>query len=238
MVSYEEAIKKPFTDFTKLIIGIILSIIPIVNFTVVTGFALESSGLGKTKPSKKMPDWKEWWYLFVKGLAAIVIKIIYMIPAILVITIGIGLAIGDIVTSLLGTVITPELMSQIEAGQATPGQFEMLFRQNWYLILPTIMKVAPIFVVGVILMLMAAFLTPIAVLNYLKNKRFSAAFDIGVVCKKALTGKYIVAWLAVTILTVVLGAILGFIPLLGAAIVLFIMSVMSYSLYGQVYREV
>jgi hypothetical protein len=237
MVSYEEAVKKPFTDLKKLLIGILLSIIPIANL-VVTGFAIESSGVGKAKPSKKMPEWKEFWYLFVKGLAAVVIKIIYMIPAVLVIVVAVGFAIGDIASALMGTVITPELMAQMRAGQAPPEQIGMIFRENWYLILPTIMKVAPIFIVGLLLALIASFLTPMAVLNYVKNKRFSAAFDFGTVSRKALTGKYVLAWIVVIVLTLILGTILSFLPILGVAIALFLLSVISYSLYGQVYRKV
>ena len=237
MVNYEVAVKKPFTDLKKLSIGILLSIIPIVNL-VVTGFAIESSGVGKTKPSKKMPEWKNWWYLFVKGLAAVVIKIIYMIPAFVVIVVAIGFAIGDIASALMGTVITPELMSQIRAGQAPTEQIGMIFRENWYLILPAIMKVAPIFLVGLLLALIASFLTPMAVLNYVKNRKFSAAFDLGTVTRKALTGKYLLVWIVVIVLTIILGAVLAFIPILGVAIALFLLSVIGYSLYGQVYREV
>jgi len=237
MVNYEEAVKKPFTDLKKLVIGIVLSLIPIVNFTV-TGFAIESSGVGKTKPSKNMPEWRDWWYLFVKGLAALVINAIYLIPAIVVILIAAGLAMGDIASALLGTVITPELMSQIRAGNAPPEQIGMILRQNWYLILPTIMKVAPIFLVGLLLALIASFLTPMAILNYVKNRRFSAAFDLGAVSRKALTGKYFVVWLVAIVLTIILGAILKFVPFLGSAISLFLVNVITYSLYGQVYRKV
>lgn len=237
MVKYEEAVKKPFTDWKKTLVGIVLSLIPIVNFTV-TGFAIESSGLGKTKPSKNMPEWKDWWYLFVKGLAALLIKFIYLLPAIAVILVAVGLAIGDIASALLGTVITPEMMSQMKAGNAPPEQLGMILRQNWYLILPTIMRVAPIFLVGIVLALIASFLTPMAILNYVKNRRFSAAFDFGAVSRKALTGKYFVVWLVTIILTMVIGAVLAFIPFFGAAIALFLISVISYSLYGQVYKEV
>lgn len=237
MVNYEEAVKKPFTDLKKLVIGIVLSIIPIVNL-VVTGFAIESSGVGKARPSKNMPEWKDWWYLFIKGLAVVVIKIIYLIPAFVVILIGVGLAVGDIVSALAGTVITPELMSQIRTGQAPPGELGMILRDNWYLILPTIMRVAPIFLVGLLLAVIASFLTPMAVLNYVKNRRFSAAFDLGAVTRKALTGKYFMAWIVVIVLTIILGAILALIPLVGVAIALFLISVISYSLYGQVYKEV
>lgn len=185
MVKYEESLRKPFTDIKKLLIGIVLSIIPIVNLAV-QGFAIESSGVGKAKPSKNMPEWKDWWSLFVKGLASVVIKIIYLIPAFAVLAIAIGLAIGDVLSTLAGTVITPEMMSQIKAGTATNDQIGMVLRQNWYLILPTIIKLAPMILVGLALALIATFLAPMAVLNYVKNKRFSAAFDLSTVFKKNL----------------------------------------------------
>jgi len=52
-----------------------------------------------------------------------------------------------------------------------------------------------------------------------------------------LTGKYILTWLVVIVLAIVLGMILSLIPLLGPAILLFLISVISYSLFGQAYRE-
>ncbi len=94
MVDYFEAIKRPFQDIKKLIIGIVLSIIPIVNF-VTLGYALKA---GKA-PTAKLPEWKDWGDLFVKGLAAIVISFIYMIPALLVFAFSVGMAItGELVT--------------------------------------------------------------------------------------------------------------------------------------------
>jgi hypothetical protein len=184
-----------------------------------------------------MPEWKDFGYLFIKGLSAFVVRIIYMIPAIVVIMVGIGVALGDIASTMLGTVITPEIMSQIKAGEATPQEIGQIFGEKWYLFLPTVLKAAPILIFGFILALIAAFLTPIAVLNYMNKKRFSAAFELGTIIKKALTGKYIISWLLVLILGAVLGTVLVFIPIIGPAIVLFIMGVIGYSLYGEVYRE-
>jgi len=238
MVNYEEEIKKPFTDVKNLIIGIVLSLIPIVNFTIVTGFTIECSGLGKMKPSKKMPEWKDWTYLFITGLTALVIRIIYMIPAIAVILIGLGLAAGDIAGAILGMTMTPEVMSQLGTSEAASQQIGQIIGSNWYLLLPVILKVAPILILGFILAAAAAFLTPMAVLNYVKNRKFSAAFELGKVLKKSLTGQYVLAWLAVLVLGAVLGTILSFIPILGPAIATFVVGVISFSLYGEVYREV
>jgi len=230
MVNYEEAIKKPFTDIVKLIIGIVLSIIPIINW-IAKGFMIESSGLGKTKPSKKMPEWENWGHLFIKGLASDIILLIYALPAILVFIIGAGFALGSLASIFLGT-IPPGMMSE-----TSPGPMEDIIRQNWSELLPILITLAPIILLALILLLLALYLTPMAVLNYVKKKRFSAAFDFNTVLKKALTGKYFFVWLAVIIISGIVIAILSFIPFLGPAIAMFIMGVFSYSLYGQVYRE-
>jgi hypothetical protein len=89
MMEFDKAIQKPISDWKTLLIGILLSIVPIVSWFA-KGFALECSGLGKNKPSAKMPSWQGWGDLFIKGFIAWVITMIYMIPAILVVVIGAG----------------------------------------------------------------------------------------------------------------------------------------------------
>jgi hypothetical protein len=237
MVNYEQALKKPFTDFKKLIIGILLNIIPIVDFTIVTGFKMESSGLGKTKQSGKMPEWKQWKYLFMKGLGALGIKIVYMLPALLIIGIGILLFVADIVQVLIQA-LTPTVISQLETGAITPHQFGQIFLQNnWYMVVPAILKVSPLLILGLMFALLAEYLSPLAVLNYLKKKRFCAGFELGLVIRKAFTTKYILAVLAIALIAVVLGSFLLYIPFVGAAILSFLVGVMGYSLIGQVYKE-
>jgi len=236
-MKYEEALMKPFTDLKKLAIGIILSIIPIVNFTITTGFAMESSGLGKAKASSKMPEWKEWSYLFMKGLGAFVIKAIYMIPAIAFIAVGVGVAVSDIVGAMVGTV-SPQMLGQAVGSQvAANSQLAQLFAQNWMTLLPGLLAAAPVIAVGILLALLASFFSPIAVLNYLSKRNFSAAFDFGVIMRKSLTSTYVMAWLTMLVVSMVVGAVLGFIPVLGQAIAAFLLSVMSYGLYGQAFKE-
>ena len=234
-MKYEEALMKPFTDLKKLAIGIVLSIIPIVNFTIVTGFAMESSGLGKAKASSKMPEWTDWTYLFMKGLGAFVVKVIYMIPALAFIAIGVGIAVSDIVGAMAGA-ISPQMMGQ--TADAASSQIAQIISQNWMALLPGLMAAAPLIAVGILLSLLAAFFSPIAVLNYLSKKDFSAAFDFGVILHKSLTSTYVMAWLVMLVVSIVVGAVLGFVPIIGQAIALFVLSVMSYGLYGQAFKEV
>lgn len=226
-INYEEAIKKPFTDIAKLIIGIVLSIVPIIHW-LAKGFVLECSGLGKTKPSKKMPEFKNWGSLFIKGLASDIILLIYTIPSILVFLVGAGSTMGT-----LGT-----LTGSILATASTQEELSQLFSQNWYLALPLLVKLAPIMIVGFILLLIALYLTPIAVLGYVKTKKFSEAFNLNKVTKKAFTVDYFVVWIIALILTGIITAILLIIPWFGQSIAFFIAGVISYSLYGQIYRKV
>jgi len=235
MVKYENALKKPFTDLGKLVLGIILSIIPIINW-IAQGFILECSGAGKNKPSKKMPKWKGLGDLFVKGFLSYVITFIYMVPAIIVFLVTIGYAASFLMPALVG--IMPEgFISSMMAGQITGEDMGLLMSQNWMLILPALTAVAPILLLGMILLLAAFYLSPIAVLNYLKNKRFGKAFDFSFVISKALTGKYLITWLIAGIITIILRSVLFYIPWIGSSIAFFISGVIAYSLFGQVFRE-
>lgn len=237
MVKYGDALKKPFTDLKKLIIGILLHIIPIVDFTIVYGFQMECSGLGKNKPSKQMPKWKEWKYLFMKGLGAVGIKIVYMLPAIILIGIGIMIAAIDII-QMIAENITPEIFYQISNNPVAAEMFGQVFwMKNGFSIIATILKISPIFIAGGILFLLAKFLSPLAILNYLKKRKFSAAFEFGTILKKAFTMKYILSCLALLAVAVVLGSILLFIPFIGMPALAFMIGVMGYSLFGQVYKE-
>jgi hypothetical protein len=227
MVNYEEAIKKPFTDIAKLIIGIVLSIIPIIHW-LAKGFILECSGFGKTKPSKKMPEWKDWGYLFIKGLASDIILLIYAIPAIVVFLLGAGIAIGSLAQNAF---ISPGFMGQ---GSEVTSQ---LISQNWYLALPALMQVAPIMILGFILFLIATYFTPLAVLNYLNTKKFGEAFNFSKITKKAFTGNYFINWLIVVVITAIVTLILSIIPWVGTQIAFFITGVIGYSIYGQVLRK-
>jgi len=104
MTKYKEAFKRPFTDVVKLLIGILLGIVPIVNF-LVSGYQLECAKTAN-KNKSKLPEWKNWGNLFVRGLLGTVIGIIYMLPALILFTIGIG-------TAFLTGFLTEDIFSMI-----------------------------------------------------------------------------------------------------------------------------
>lgn len=237
MIKYEDSIRKPFSDLSKLVIGIIVSLIPFVNL-IAKGFILETSGLGKTKASTKMPEWKDWASLFFKGLISIVISIVYALPAVAVLTATAGLAAMSLAGTFIGSIIPSEMVSSVVAGEASPSVIGQLISQNWYLVLPTVITLAPMIIVGLVLLLLAVYVTPVAVLNYLKNNKFGKAFDLKYVFRCAFTAKYFIVWLVAGIITMVASAILSLIPLVGSQIAFFVSGVIAYSLYGDVLREI
>ncbi|MEM5778660.1 MAG: DUF4013 domain-containing protein [Candidatus Aenigmatarchaeota archaeon] len=234
-MNYEEAIKKPFTDLGKLILGIILSVVPIVNW-IAQGFIIECSGVGKNKPSKKMPEWKELSDYFIKGFLSYLIIFIYLIPAIIVFIIVVGYAASSLIPSLMG-MTSESFINSVMANQISSQQIRQLISQNFVTALPSLIAIAPLVILALIFLIIASYLSPIAILNYLKNKRFGKAFDFSFIFSKAFTANYFIAWLISCIIAVLLKTILSFIPWIGFAIAYFISGVIAYSLYGQAFRE-
>jgi hypothetical protein len=240
MVNYEDAVKKPFTDLTKLFVGVILSAVPIINW-ISQGFVLECSGVGKNRPSGKMPSWKGFEDLFVKGFLSYVIMFVYAIPAIVVFTATVGYTAAYLFPTFSGMI--PEGVSTVSISQVSSQGVSQIFSQNWMQLLPTIAGMSilliPMIMLGVLLLLAAVYLSPIGILNYLKNRKFGKAFDLGLVTSKALTGKYLLSWLIAAIVAMILKSVLtvwlG--PWVGAAATFFISGTIAFSLFGQVLRE-
>jgi len=225
MVNYTEAFEKPFTDIKKLLIGILLSIVPIINWFAI-GFEMNCSNVGKIK-AKKMPEWKNFGNLFVKGLFNFLIAVIYIIPAIALVMISAGSVIINILANVPWDQVSK--VSQEEASAIIQPIIQAA--------IPSILAVIPFIILAGILFLIGIYIIPIAVLSYVENEKFSDAFRLKKVFKKSFTGKYFVAWIAMTALGFVLGAILNFIPIIGSAAAIFIVGVIGFSLFGQIYLE-
>ena len=140
MLNYSVGLKRPFQDLGKLLIGIILSIIPIVNL-IAMGYALECvSTVLKKKKSYALPEWKNFWRLFIRGLAAGVIGFVYALPALIIL--------GVLMFNMIETFM--EISDPI------------------VIITTLLTNNAPLVLLGIILLLVSSFLTPLAVINYVK----------------------------------------------------------------------
>lgn len=78
------AIKRPFSDMTKFIIGAILNILPIINFFS-AGYVIRVANASIKKDIKSMPEWNDFGDLFVKGLLGFLILMIWLIPALIIV---------------------------------------------------------------------------------------------------------------------------------------------------------
>ena len=235
MVNYEEAVKKPFTGLGKLFLGVVLSAFPILNW-ISQGFVLECSGVGKNRPSKRMPEWKGFKDLIIKGFLSYLVIFIYAIPAILVFSASIGYAFASLFPTFVGMV--PEGVSTASG----VGVSEM-FSQNWMQLLPTLFTTSivliPMIALGIILLLAAVYMSPIAILNFIKARKFEKAFDINFVMKKTFTLKYLFTWIMTIIIAMVIKSVLTIWlgSWIGAAAAIFISSTIAFSLFGQVFIE-
>lgn len=208
-----EEIKFPTTDnewVTKVLVGGILSIIPIVNF-VVGGYYLKVLK-GAIEGRSAMPKWEDWGNLFINGLVAFVIILVYMIIPILIIVGTAGLTVFSLAYGDMGPGVWAEI------GAAILG-----------------------ITIGGILALILGFLIPMALAMYVKEGSIGAAFRIGEVVSRirSVLGDYLIVYIILLALGFIL-SIIANIPILGWLILIFgefyILAV-GANMYGKLYPK-
>ncbi|KYC49121.1 MAG: hypothetical protein AMQ22_01719 [Candidatus Methanofastidiosum methylothiophilum] len=219
MVDYNLSFRKPFSDIRKLIIGIVVNIIPIVNL-ISYGYTLESSDIKKGEQTDKMEEWEDFGGFFVKGLLAFIISLIYGIPALIVGIIAFAVALGPLFGQLV-------LMDPQRVQTMNPEEFFPMF-------VPYLLAALPLVILFAILILIATYIAPVGVLRYIKTDTFSEAFNFKEITRYIFTGDYILAWLLVLVLNIALVGILSNIPFVGTAIASFITGIIGFSLYAGV----
>ncbi len=110
----QEAIQKPFKDYTKLLIGAALSLVPILNF-IPMGYAVKNA-----KTPKKLPEF-DYVNDFILGLKLSVVSLVYLAVPVVVAALlwvadyrTVGTALGALVGLLL---IIPAIRSSLELGR-------------------------------------------------------------------------------------------------------------------------
>ena len=210
-MNFTEAVKRPFQDLKTLIIGIIIMLIPIVNFTVGAGYFIECART-RLKGSKKLPEWKDWGKLFMKGVGAFVIGLVYAIPVIVVLLLTVG---STILAGGLSGLINGSGLAIVNA-LATLG-----------------IGLVVTFVVAIIVSLVSS----AALIRYADKGNFGAAFEFSAVFKKAFTGTYFSAWLITMIYVLIVVFVLSIIPVIGSIIASFIVGVTMYTFLAEAYKK-
>jgi hypothetical protein len=188
------------------------------------GYILESSDIKRGEQTDKMEEWEDLGGFFVKGLMALIVSLIYGIPALIVAAIAFFVAFGP----LFGQIIS---MGAQRVETMNPEEFIPMF-------MPYLLAALPLIIIVVILILIATYVVPVAVLKYIKTDKFSEAFNFKEISKYIFTGDYIIVWLLVLVLNLGLVGILSNVPFVGTAIASFITGMIGFSLYAGVMMEI
>ena len=211
-----EEIKFPSTNkdwVKKVLIGGILNIIPIVNF-LSSGYNLKVMKKG-IEGNSEMPEWEDWGNLFVRGLIAFIITLVYLLIPIIVLLISLG----GIVFAVLSAALSGDMSMAIGAiGGAIGG-----------------------ILISLVLMLILGFLIPMALSMYIKEDNISAAFRFGEVLSRigSVFGDYLTVFIVLIVLWIILG-IFSFVPILGFLIMIFggfYIAVVGANMFGKVYAK-
>ncbi|MDD5416616.1 MAG: DUF4013 domain-containing protein [Candidatus Aenigmarchaeota archaeon] len=209
-MSFTDAVKRPFQDFKTLIIGIIVMIIPIVNLIGI-GYFLECARTS-LKKDKKLPEFKDWLNLFIKGLVAAVIGIIYAIPVLIILALTVGTA-----------VLT--------------GGASALTGMQGAALMQTLATLGIGFVITLVVAAIVSLISSAAMIRYAEKGNFGSAFELSVLMKKAFTGKYFAAWFISMLYSLAVVIILSFIPVVGTLIGAFVVGVTTYTYLAEAYRS-
>lgn len=209
MVDFVESIKLPITNIKDTVIGIILMAIPIISFLAL-GYIYETAK-NTMKGKTQLAEWTNWSKLFIQGLLSVIISIIYAIPMLVVAGVFIGLPL----LSALPALLTGD-MTALTAQLSTLG-------------------------IGIILTIILAIFTilwsPIAILHYINTGKFGAAFNLGTVTKKVLTGTYIISFIVGVVYLLIVSFILGLIPFVGTFIGSYLGMLSMTNILAAAYKE-
>jgi hypothetical protein len=159
---------------------------------------------------RELPEWSGWSDLFVKGVLAYIIGIVYMIPVAIIALIAVftGLLTLPTITDLAPLKIITWLFG---AGVAA--------------------------IILVIISVIFALLSSVAILSFADTEKFGSAFEFGDIARKAFNGQYIGGWLITMIISLVIGFLLSWIPFVGIIIAMYMLSVFIYTSLAQIYNE-
>jgi hypothetical protein len=235
-IDYVEALKRPFSDAKSLLIGTLLGLIPLVNFTVI-GYTLTSTGLSKEHPHKDtLPEWSDYVELFMKGLKSVLIGISFFLPAALVIFATVGSVILSPALSMILGGVPVDSWDDLAAGNFSDIEMHHWLSQNWEEFIPLITNAAPFIILGVILGFVAFYLMPAALLGWLKEDKISAAYSVENL-KKAISLDYLVNFLIVGYLIGLLNSLLQWLPVVGVGITMYVGGIFSYTVFSQIYER-
>lgn len=232
-INYVEALKRPFMNTKKFVIGSVLGMIPIMNLAVL-GYSMESTGLTEDNVKRNtLPEWKNYFDLFKKGLVAALIGGLLLLPSVALLLGTVGTVVMSPALSMICGGLPIETCDAIINGTITDLQMEDWITQNWTQFIPLIVNATPLLILGGLIAALAVYIMPAAILGWLSEGRIGAAFswkNLGM----TTTLDYLVNVLIVGYLGGLLGSLVGWIPWIGAGITMYVTGVFSYTVFSQI----
>ena len=212
-----KAFSYPFEDdewLTKLFLGAIVSIVPILNFAW-SGYTVDILRNVIDGVARPLPSWSDFGEKFVKGFIIWAAGFIYSLPAIIIACIPFGLLV--IPASMEGSDISEALISAF-----TGIGIVLICLMAIYLLLLTIYY-------------------PAVYINFARKGSFGSCFEFGEIFSiiSENTSKYLTAWLVsiggaivVGIVVAVLSIVLSLIPCIGWVLTWLISALSSVYLFA------
>jgi hypothetical protein len=211
---------KKWTD--KLLIGMLVSIVPIVNFALF-GWVIDIMKNVSQRQAEPLPAWENFGDKFVKGLILFVVGLIYLLPALVIACVAIGVPL-------------------VNGGFRDVGERELagMFFGTFTL------SLCAISIYG----LLISFLMPAIFLNFARKGTFASCFEFGEIWRimSKNLGDYIVAWLIVIVISTIIsfisgivGAPLAFIPCCGwivAGIIFGVATTWMSAVFGHLFGQI
>ena len=206
----------------KLLIGMLVSIVPIVNFALL-GWVVDIMRNVSQRQANPLPEWSDFGEKFVKGAILFVVSLIYSLPMLLL-------------------TCPAVFLPFISGDQSRSGQQAVTSMFVGTTLLLTC-------AVGIYALLLS-FLIPAIYLNFARKGTFAACFQFGEIwpiMSKNL-GDYIVAWLIIIVLGIaasvvigIVGGVLAIIPCCGwilAWILFGVTTVWILAVFGHLFGQI
>jgi len=209
-------------------------IIPVLPALVVYGYLIQIMRDVIDGQPASLPEWTDWGALFIDGLKAFLVGLVYMLPALLVFVVGFGFYCGS-------SILILSLSENTGPASAMDSAFAILF----------VVSMATLFLsfsVGAILSLLGALPIPAAEASLSEHNSLGSAFAIGRLYAviKANPGGYIVAWLLLAGLWAFMywGLLVAYYTFVLACLLPFLVLPVSFytllvaaALFGEAYRD-
>ncbi|MEM2121624.1 MAG: DUF4013 domain-containing protein [Candidatus Woesearchaeota archaeon] len=219
--------KRPFEDYKKMLIGMLISAIPIINY-LIYGYFIECSNR-IFKKDYKLPDFDDFLRILTNTLVYLLIAIVYFIPFFIVLFI-------TVLELINNANVISELVKNLNLETNTDLLllFTQLLKEFW-----------PLILLIVVVAFITSYLVIIALINYSRNYNITDGFKLKEILKFALNIKFFAFYLLTALYTIFVNVItaslffwMPFGKYISSGVAVFITGVTQFTLLSFICSEI